>query len=351
MAGPDEGTGSGAEAVTDAGTDAARLLSQAEIDSLLGFDAGPAPDGERSGIQRILESGLVAYERLPMLEIVIDRLARLLSTTLRNFTSDTVEVSIDSIVSLRFSDYMASVPLPAMLAVFRAEQWDNYGLVVADSALIYSVVDVLLGGRRGIAPMRIEGRPYTTIERTLIERLVCVVLSDLGTAFEPLAPATFRFDRLEVNPRFAVISRPSNACVLIKLHLDMGDRGGRLELLLPHATLEPVRELLLQGFMGERFGRDSIWEAHLTEELRHAEVMLDTVLDDWTMPLGAVLSLRVGDSIELGVSPGAPVRLRYGDVCLFEGQLGQRERRLAVKIERALPRNGRSGKAEGRLVV
>ena len=37
----------------------------------------------------------------------------------------------------------------------------------------------------------------------------------------------------------------------------MEDRGGRLELLLPYATLEPVRELLLQMFMGEKFGRDS----------------------------------------------------------------------------------------------
>ncbi len=232
-AGPDGDTKSGAQTAADAGANPARLLSQSEIDSLLGFDGGPAHGGERSGIQRILEVGLVAYERLPMLEIVVDRLVRLLSTTLRNFTSDNVEVSVDSITSLRFSDYMDSVPLPAMLAVFRVEQWDNYGLVVADSALIYSVVDVLLGGRRGIAPMRVEGRPYTTIERTLIERLLGVVLGDLGTAFEPLAPATFRFERLEVNPRFAAISRPSNACVLVKLRLDMEDRGGRLELLLP----------------------------------------------------------------------------------------------------------------------
>jgi flagellar motor switch protein FliM len=342
-AGPDGDTKSGAQTAADAGANPARLLSQSEIDSLLGFDGGPAHGGERSGIQRILEVGLVAYERLPMLEIVVDRLVRLLSTTLRNFTSDNVEVSVDSITSLRFSDYMDSVPLPAMLAVFRVEQWDNYGLVVADSALIYSVVDVLLGGRRGIAPMRVEGRPYTTIERTLIERLLGVVLGDLGTAFEPLAPATFRFERLEVNPRFAAISRPSNACVLVKLRLDMEDRGGRLELLLPHATLEPVRELLLQGFLGERFGRDSIWETHLAEELRHAEIGLDVVLDEQTMPLGSVLSLRVGDRIALGATPGAPVQLRHGEVGLFEGQFGRREHRLAVKIERALPHGARNG--------
>jgi flagellar motor switch protein FliM len=273
-----------------------------------------------------------------MLEIVFDRLVRLMSTTLRNFTSDNVDVSIDGIVSLRFGDYLNSVPLPAMLGVTRADEWDNYGLAVVDSALIYSVVDVLLGGRRGTAAMRIEGRPYTTIERTLVERLVGVVLDDLTAAFEPLCPVHFRFERLEVNPRFAVISRPSNACVLVRLRVDMEDRGGKLEILLPYATLEPVRELLLQQFMGEKFGRDSIWETHLAEELRHTDIGLDVVLDEQMMPLSSVLNLKVGDQIALGVPPGAPVRLRCGDVPLFEGEMGRKGQRLAVKIDREIER-------------
>jgi flagellar motor switch protein FliM len=273
-----------------------------------------------------------------MLEIVFDRLVRLMSTTLRKFTSDTVDVSIDGIVSLRFGDYLNSVPLPAMLGVTRADEWDNYGLAVVDSALIYSVVDVLLGGRRGTAAMRIEGRPYTTIERTLVERLVGVVLDDLTAAFEPLCPVHFRFERLEVNPRFAVISRPSNACVLVRLRVDMEDRGGKLEILLPYATLEPVRELLLQQFMGEKFGRDSIWETHLAEELRHTDIGLDVVLDEQMMPLSSVLNLKVGDQIALGVPPGAPVRLRCGDVPLFEGEMGRKGQRLAVRIDREVER-------------
>ena len=121
---------------------------------------------------------------------------RLLTTSLRNFTSDNVEVSLDSITSTRFGDYLNSVPLPAMLGVFKAEQWDNYGLLTVDSALIYSIVDVLLGGRRGTAAMRIEGRPYTTIERNLVERLVTVVLADMNAAFEPLSKVLFKFERL-----------------------------------------------------------------------------------------------------------------------------------------------------------
>jgi flagellar motor switch protein FliM len=312
-----------------------RVLEQAEIDSLLGF--GDAADGsEQSGMQRIISSGLVSYERLPMLEIVFDRLVRIMSTSLRNFTSDNVEVGIDNIVSLRFGDYLNSIPLPAMLAVFKAEEWDNYGLMVIDSALIYSIVDVLLGGRRGTAAMRIEGRPYTTIERTLVEKLIQLVLHDLSASFEPLSPVTFKFERLEVNPRFATISRLSNAAVLVRLRVDMEDRGGRVELLLPYATLEPVRELLLQQFMGERFGRDSIWETHLAEELWSTEVELDVVLDEQVMRLSDVMALEVGSRIILTAGPGAPVQVRCGNVPLFGGRIGRRKNRVAVRIEDAV---------------
>ena len=313
-----------------------KVLTQAEIDALLGYSDGPQGGVDQSGMQRIISAGLVSYERLPMLEIVVDRLVRIMSTSLRNFTSDNVEVGIDNIASLRFGDYLNSIPLPAMLAVFKVEEWDNYGLMVVDSALIYSIIDVLLGGRRGTAAMRIEGRPYTTIERSLVEKLIRVVLHDVTASFEPLTPVTFKFERLEVNPRFAIISRVSNAAVLVKLRIDMDDRGGRLELLLPYATLEPVRELLLQQFMGERFGRDSIWETHLAEELLSTEVELDIVLDEQVMPLSEVMKLEVGSRIMLTAVPGAAVQVRCGNVPLFEGRVGHRKNRVAVRLETSL---------------
>ena len=315
----------------DVGPGSARVLNQDEIDSLLGFDDGSGA-GDQSGIQAIINSSMVAYERLPMLEVVFDRLVRMMSTSLRNFTSDNVEVSLDNILSLRFGDYLNSIPLPAMLGVFKAEEWDNYGLLTVDSALIYSIVDVLLGGRRGTAAMRIEGRPYTTIERNLVERMIHVVLGDLSAAFDPLSPVTFRFERLETNPRFATIARHANAAIVAKLRIDMEDRGGRLELLIPYATLEPVRELLLQMFMGEKFGRDSIWENHLANELWQTHVNLLAVLDEQIMSLGDVINLEVGNRLVLNTSPTSPVEVRCVDVPLFKGMMGRKGDRIAIQV-------------------
>lgn len=318
-----------------------RVLNQNEIDSLLGFEEEAGGAFGQSGIQAIINSALVSYERLPMLEVVFDRLVRLMSTSMRNFTSDNVEVSLDSIASVRFGDYLNGVPLPAMLSVIRAEQWDNYILITVDSALIYSVVDVLLGGRRGTAAMRIEGRPYTTIERSLVERMVHVILTDLGAAFEPLSPVTFRFDRLETNPRFATISRPSNAAILARLRIDMEDRGGHFDLCIPYATLEPVRELLLQMFMGEKFGRDSIWETHLATELWNTQVELMAVLDETVLTLKDIFELKVGNRIMFDATPDSLIDLRCGGVPMYIAQMGRQGSRLAAQIEAPAERKNR----------
>ncbi|WP_367281101.1 flagellar motor switch protein FliM [Sneathiella sp.] len=313
-----------------------RVLNQDEIDSLLGFDMDGGEGGENSGIKAIINSALVNYERLPMLEVVFDRLVRMMTTSLRNFTSDNVEVSLDNITSIRFGDYLNSIPLPAILSVFRAEEWDNFGLIMVESSLIYSIVDVLLGGRRGTAAMRIEGRPYTTIERNLVERMISVVLNDMTSAFEPLSPVTFRHERIETNPRFATIARPANAAILIKLRIDMEDRGGRIEMLLPYATLEPVRELLLQMFMGEKFGRDSIWENHLATELWSTEVDIQAVLDEKKMSLDEVLNLGIGDTVMFNASPDSPTILRCGGISMVSGKMGRSGQNIAVKVDKSL---------------
>ena len=313
-----------------------RVLNQDEIDSLLGFNPNAGGGVELSGVQALINSALVSYERLPMLEIVFDRLVRLATTSLRNFTSDNVEVSMDSISSVRFGDYLNSIPLPAILSVIKAEEWENFGLLTVDSNLIYAMIDVLLGGRRVGGQIRVEGRPYTTIEMALARRMIEVILEDTHKAFEPLTQVHFKLERMETNPRFAAISRPANAAILIELRIEMDDRGGKIEILLPYATIEPIREQLLQMFMGEKFGRDPIWEGHLATEIFAADVELEAVLHELDLPLSTVLGLQPGDTVMFDRSPADPVKLRCGDVDLTEAVMGHIGNHVSVRVARPL---------------
>ena len=318
-----------------------KILNQEEIDSLLGYGESLEDASlQKNGVQAILNSNMVSYERLPMLEIVFDRLIRLMATSLRNFTQDNVEVSLDSIESMRFGEYIDSLTLPTLLSVFKAEEWDNYSLMSLDSSLIYSMVDVLLGGRRGTAAMRIEGRPYTTIELNIVKEIIQLILSDLSTAFDPVTSVNFIFDRLETNPRFATITRMSNAVIVAHLRIDMEDRGGRIDLMIPYATLEPVRELLLQMFMGERFGRDTIWENHLMSQLWETDVDVHAVLKETQAHLSDVSSWQKGSFLPLDMCPQDQVTVFCGDVPLFKGAMGRRDDHVVIRIEGKAEKNG-----------
>jgi flagellar motor switch protein FliM len=166
--------------------------------------------------------------------------------------------------------------------------------------------------------------------------MIEVVLSDAEQAFRPLSPVRFTIDRLESNPRFAAITRPANAAILVRLRIDMEDRGGTIELLLPYATIEPIREVLLQMFMGEKFGRDPIWEAHLATEIGQAEIGIDAVLYEAALPLRRLMALNVGDTLMLDLKPDACVTVRCGDVALTEGRMGRVGDRVAVRVTRPL---------------
>jgi flagellar motor switch protein FliM len=237
---------------------------------------------------------------------------------------------------VRFGDYLNSIPLPAILAVFKAEEWDNYGLATVSSGLIYSIIDVLLGGRRGQSTMRVEGRPYTTIETNLVKRMIEVILADAELAFKPLSPVKFSVDRLESNPRFAAITRPANAAILVRLRIDMEDRGGNIELLLPYATIEPIRPVLMQMFMGEKFGRDPIWEGHFASEVAQAEISVDAVLYEADIPLKQLMKLKVGDTLPLEMQADALVAVRCGSVILTEGRMGRVGDRVAIRVTKQL---------------
>ena len=316
-----------------------RVLNQEEIDQLVGFSLHELSASGASGVRALVDSGVVSYERLPMLEIIFDRMIRLLSTSLRNFFQDNVEVTLDNITSVRFGDYLNSIPLPVQLAVFKAEGWDNSGLITVESNLAYSALDLLLGGKRGGSAARLDGRPFTTIETQLIKRMVEVVLTDAEHSFQPLSPVRFKVDRMETNPRFATITRPANAAILIDLKLDMEGRGGLLQILLPYATIEPIRDLLLQSFMGERLGRDPVWEEPLATEIWQADVEVEAVLHEMRLPLKQVLSLQVGDTLMFDARPNDLVTLRCGEWTLTQGKIGRLDDRIAVKVARPLRRS------------
>jgi flagellar motor switch protein FliM len=287
------------------------------------------------GMEQLIHGGIISYERLPMLEVIYDRLVRILSTSLRNLTQDNVDVTLQSVKSKRFGECLGSSQGPGMFAIFDAKEWDNFGILFIEQVMISNIVDVMMGGRRQSTEIY-EEINFTSIERNLVERLVHLILNDLEASFSPVCKVSFRFVRIETDPRFAMVARFSSASIFAQIGIMIGSRQGRIDIVLPYATIEPVRDLLLQQFMGEKFGRDTIWESHLAEELRQTTVDLDIILDEQVMDLGVLINAKKGDVLPLKFQQSNPITVRCGSEALFEARLSAKSNQLAAVISKVI---------------
>ncbi|HCR86153.1 MAG TPA: flagellar motor switch protein FliM [Alphaproteobacteria bacterium] len=307
-------------------------LSQDEIDSLLGFgDASMMP---KTGVEALISRVRDNYEKFPMLEVIFDRFSRSIQTSMRSFTGENCDISIENITSLRFEDYLNTIPLPTMISIYQAVEWENVGIITIESSLIYELVDILLGGgsNKKTNAFRVEGRPFTIIEQDMMKTFTRLILDEMTQSFTPITTISYRFERLETNPRFATITRPANPVVIVSCRIEFDGRGGKIDIVFPYATLEPVKDLLTQMFSGESFGSDSSWESFLTNELKTTRVNLSARLNDKTITLKELAELKVGSTLVMENFPDDDIDVSCNGVNIFKGKIGSYGDNVAISV-------------------
>lgn len=306
-------------------------LSSEEISALLAGRPADIPAGIKAYIERVAQDAQ-ASNRMPMLEIILDRFVRSVNTTMRNFTSENVDISMDNVTTQRYDEFLGALSVPTMIAMVRSLKWNNYALVIVEAPLTYAVVDVLLGGRHGGDLRGLEGRSFTTIERRMIERVIRTLIGDLTMAFTTIGDPAFTFDRLETNPKFAMLARPETPTTIATFRFYMEDRGGKFTIALPANLLYPVKDQLAQPFLGESSDSDVAWSKTLGVQIGSAPVRVDAVIDKLTLSLDEVLAWRPGSRLVLNATPTSSVELRAESLTIARGEMGRVGSRVAVKI-------------------
>lgn len=276
------------------------------------------------------------YERLPMLEVVLDRYSRRLVTTLRNFIRSNVEIDILSINSTRFGHFMEAMPSLSMMGIFKITGTHPSAMFTIDAECIGAVIDYLLGGRKIPLTERPETKSYTAIEMELIKKLINLMLADLESTFSLIHAASFELEVVETNPAFAFFTNARDAAVIVRFKVLIDSREGLITLLIPYETLEPFREKLLQTHTSENAHRESKWKNHLEEELKQATLNLKVELTHFQSSLHKTLEWKVGSIIPLDVSPDVRVKLFCGTKEVLSGQMGQKNKNIAIKIDENL---------------
>ncbi|MTH98265.1 flagellar motor switch protein FliM [Roseibium sp. RKSG952] len=301
------------------------------FEALSAFTAGTS--SERAMIaDRLLDAAGISVDRLPMLPVVFDRMARVMADSMRQKSASPSYISVSYVENSRIGDVLDDYEANALVAVLYSPEWDARVLIGFDRDFIFTLADVLLGAD-GTEPPIDEERTFSNIETRIARIVFEVAAKALEESFEPISKTSFKIERIESRMDFAIIGRRNNPAVIGRLLLQAIGRGGEVFVIMPHATLNPLRQRLSQVLSGEMTNRDRQWTQHFHHEIQKTEVKLEAILEERELTLDEISNLQVGQVIELQATSRTPVTLSCNHQPVFTCQLGQLDGSYTLQIE------------------
>jgi flagellar motor switch protein FliM len=319
------------------------FLSQDEVDSLLKGVNGEADDATEHSAEpgKIRSYNLASQERIvrgrmPTMEIINERFARLFRIGLFNFIRRTPEISVGPVRVMKFAEFNRNLHVPTNLNLIQAKPLRGNGLFIFDPNLIFLVVDNMFGGD-GRFHMRVEGREFTQTEQRIIHKMLEVVFETYGKAWEGVHPLQFEYVRSEVNPQFANIATPNEVVIVTSFEIELGGNGGAFHVCMPYSMLEPIKDLLYSNMQGEHMTVDKRWLHLLSKQVQSANIELVATLGLANLTVEQVLKMHSGDVIPLEVEEN--ITASVDGVPMMECKYGAFNNQYALKIEKMLTIN------------
>ena len=320
--------------------DQQKILNQDEIDALIhGVDQGavstesPPVAGEVRNYDFQNQMRIVRG-RMPTLEMINERFARLFRTNLYTLLRRSPEVAVNPIEMKKFSEYLLTLHVPTSLNLVKLAPLRGTALVLLDPKLVFAIVDNFFGGNGRHS--KIEGRDFTATESRIIQMVLKNAFTDLREAWSHVANIEVEYLQSELNPAFANIVSPSEVVVITSFHVELEGGGGDVHVTMPYSMIEPLREQLDSGMTSDRIEHDERWAHSMKEEIDDAEVEVTTILGRAQLSLAALLNLKPGDIVPCDFS--GKVTVLAESVPVFRGSFGVSRGQQAVKVEERVRR-------------
>ncbi|MDE7469354.1 MAG: flagellar motor switch protein FliM [Desulfovibrionaceae bacterium] len=303
-------------------------LGQDEIDNLLkGLNSGeietetdtPEED-DAVAVFNLANQDRIIRGRMPVLEIINDRFAKLCTNSLSNSMRKRIEFNPSSIDVVKFGDFMKTLAVPSSIHVFKMEPLRGNALMVIDAKLVFALVENFFGGS-GSKP-KIEGREFTPIEQSIIVKVAHTILKNIEEAWFPVHELQLELVRSEINPQFASIVPPSEVVIIVSFEVELDSALGKFEICLPYPTIEPIRTKLHANFQTERLEVDHSWVARLKERIMETSLNIRVELGRTQITSNQLLKLKSGDIIMLNTEVDSVLPIEIEGVAKFWGTPG-----------------------------
>ena len=316
------------------------FLSQDEVDSLLRGVTGEAvevkekvEDKTQARPYNVASNERIVRGRMPTMEVINERFARMLRVSIFNLVRRTAEISVGQVRVVKFVDFIRNLVLPTNMNLVQAKPLRGNALIIFDPNLVFQVVDTMFGGD-GRFHSRVEGREFTQTEHRIIQNILAAVFEAYTKAWEPVYPLEFEFVRSEMNPQFANIATPNELVVVSTFEIGFNEVGGQVNICLPYSMIQPIRELLFSAMQGDHLSADKNWNSLMARQVKQAEIELVVVLGEANLTFEDIMKVRVGDIIPLQVADS--IQAFVNEIPVMECKYGVFNDQYSIKVEKML---------------
>lgn len=311
-----------------------RTLSQQEIDALFSNAAGaqPAEANAKKVIpfdfrrpDRIAKSQLRAIHQLH--ETFVHNLVSSLSAYLRTY----LLVNLVSVEQLSCEEFLNGLPSPTCMLSLGLRPYDGYGLLELSPALVFPILEVLLGGDgKTVTALR---REITEIEQKLLDSLFRIILNDLKEAWQAVAPIEFTIHSVETEPQFLRVLAPTEAVVAVGIEIRIGDNIGMMNIAVPSIIAKMMRQKFDQQWSMRRTQSTETEQAAMLARIRPSRLGVDVRLHGPRLLVRDLLRLAEGDVLTFDFPVDRPLAGLLNGTLRFRGRIVETGRKRGFLME------------------
>lgn len=316
------------------------ILSQNEIDSLLQqLNTGEldvkefSKDASEKKVRNhdFRRPSKFAKDHIRTLQIINENYARLLTNFLSGYLRTLVQVDVQTVQALQYSEFTNSIANPAVLGIVNFHPLPGSIIIEINPSIAYSLIDRILGGR-GSSMDKVRG--FTEIEIAILMRIISQMLNLMKEPWENVTKINPSLDRIETNAQFAQLMSPNEMVVLVTFIAKIGEVEGLLNICIPHMVVEPVMTKLTTRLWFSLIEKGSTEESKkaIEEKVEDTKIPISAVLGRTTLSVHDFLMLQPGDVLPLDTYVDGKIEVVVGNKLKFYGKPGARNKKVAVKI-------------------
>ncbi len=329
----------------------AKILSQNEIDALLStVSNGDEPqkaetsavtdDGRSIVVYDFKHPNRVSKDQLRTLENMHDNFAGHIGSVLSNMMRAMLDVDLVSVDQITYSEFIMSLMSPSCTFTFTAEPLEGACIVDFNPTLTYAFVERMFGGSGKVLD---TGRELTGIEKSLMNRIVNVIYTEMEDAWEHICPIKVKQISLETNPQFVQIVPPSETVIVVSFQMKLLQSTGLMTICFPYVALESIMtKLSAQNWIDatKKKTQDANTEIN-KDNLMQLGVPMNVVLTSTDVSIGEFLNLKVGDVITTDNRINREVQVYIKNRKKFSGRPGLVGRKRGLVVTRVYEELGK----------